>query len=243
MDLEAIKDKRLLICTPAYSGWVHINYATSLLRTQSYMERFGLRAAAQFLAGCARLAMARNELTRLFMASDADYMLMVDADIGWEQDAPLKLMMHDLPFVAGTTVKRGTDLNCFRGTGMNIDRFRHDDKRGLIKAGAVGTGFIMLRRDMILKMQRAYPNLRLEDESSGDPAYALFAEMLTPEGSDEGEDYSFCNRWTAIGGEIWIDPWLVLSHVTESTHVGILGEEMKLQRPAQMELVVPEAAE
>jgi hypothetical protein len=43
--------------------------------------------------------------------------------------------------------------------------------------------------------------------------YALFDCMIDPEtGVYLSEDYAFCRRWRAIGGEIWLDLESKLTH-------------------------------
>jgi hypothetical protein len=239
LTVEALKGKRLVICTPAYQSRVHISYAMSMMRTQAFMASHAVEMGVQFLSGSARITYARNELIRAFMGGDGDWMLMVDSDIGWEHEAPMRMMMHDVPFVAGTTVKRGTEDMCYRPPNVMDTGLRYDATGRLLSVGAVGTGFIMLRRDMIVAMERAYPNLGIEDERSGHPKFGLFSEMLTPEGNDEGEDYSFCSRWRAIGGDVWLDPWIALSHVSENMHTSILGSILNLEKPGPMGEVEP----
>ena len=43
--------------------------------------------------------------------------------------------------------------------------------------------------------------------------------------NDEGtsEDYAFCDAWTALGGEIWIDQTAELVHVGEREFRGMLS--------------------
>ena len=43
--------------------------------------------------------------------------------------------------------------------------------------------------------------------------YALFNCLVDEDGCYLSEDYSFCRRWTDIGGEIWIDLQSRLTHV------------------------------
>jgi hypothetical protein len=49
--------------------------------------------------------------------------------------------------------------------------------------------------------------------------YALFDTSLV-NGGFCGEDYTFCDRWRATGGKIWVDPDIVLRHVGTTTYTG-----------------------
>ena len=63
-------------------------------------------------------------------------------------------------------------------------------------------------------------NGRRSDPTSGDVHYALFHNLLreytAPDGKPDrtwvSEDYAFCDRWRAIGGEIWVDVVSDLNH-------------------------------
>ena len=72
---------------------------------------------------------------------------------------------------------------------------------------------MLIRRNVLEKMAAKHPELRYEHSFTGDKAataddvshlYALFDTSLD---RDQGpylpEDYTFCNRWRAMGGEIW----------------------------------------
>jgi hypothetical protein len=39
-----------------------------------------------------------------------------------------------------------------------------------------------------------------------------------------GEDYTFCDRWRAIDGKVWVDKDIALRHVGTTTHTGSLRE-------------------
>ncbi len=92
---------------------------------------------------------------------------------------------------------------------------------GFIRVRYAGTGFLMIRRAAIEKMCAHYPALRFRREHSiSDPLadsphrFALFECLIEPEtGVYLSEDFSFCKRWTDIGGEIWADAESRLSHV------------------------------
>jgi hypothetical protein len=223
-----VNGKNLLIGTPAYSGRLHTDYVKSLLETHAYCNTVGIKVQATFLCQCARITRARHEIVRLFMGSDFDNLLMIDSDIGWEPHAPAQLLEHELPYVGAVTVKRGTEQMCMRNLDTHSQNYDYDPDRRLLRVGAVGTAFVMFSRQFFEQMERAYPNLLLSEETGGHPAYGFFAEMITPEGNFEGEDYSLSNRWRAIGGDILVDPWITLSHVSEKTFRGSLADEMKL---------------
>ena len=94
---------------------------------------------------------------------------------------------------------------------------------GLLKVEAVGTGFLMVSRDAVLAMFRAYPELKIDDwnvaRSERPHLYDLFKDLYYDDPELEfggrrrdGEDFSFCHRWRAIGGEVFVDPHAEMVH-------------------------------
>lgn len=116
--------------------------------------------------------------------------------------------------------------------------------RGLVKAGYAGTGFMLISRSAIARMVEAYPQTRYrridapvgqENSASvhANDAYALFDCMIDPETSTYlSEDFTFCKRWRDIGGEVWLDTALELSHTGPSTFIGEPGLRVGIISPS-----------
>jgi hypothetical protein len=101
-------------------------------------------------------------------------------------------------------------------------------KNGFAKVRFAGTGFLMLKREVIRRMVERYPELkytrenRAEDTLKDSPwRYALFNCMIDPAtGVYLSEDFSFCRRWTDMGGVIWADLQSRLTHIGNYSFVG-----------------------
>ena len=89
---------------------------------------------------------------------------------------------------------------------------------GLIPVLDAGTGVMMIKRQVIDKMVKQYPETRYTNDLNTDPSlnpyfYALFDTMIDPNTKRYlSEDYTFCRRWQQMGGEIWMDPSINLDH-------------------------------
>ena len=91
-----------------------------------------------------------------------------------------------------------------------------------------GTGFQLIKRSVLERMMAAYPQLRFRavhaatnQQPPQENLFALFDCLIDPEtGVYLSEDYSFCRRWTAIGGEIWLDLRSKLAHAGTHQFVG-----------------------
>jgi hypothetical protein len=88
----------------------------------------------------------------------------------------------------------------------NITRVKH-----------LATGFMMIQRQTIEKMMRAFPSTKYVDDvqflrpEENPMAYALF-DCGVEEGHYFSEDWLFCDRWTKMGGEIYVDISINLTH-------------------------------
>ena len=115
---------------------------------------------------------------------------------------------------------------------VNI-KFSSEEKRknmqveiegGVIEVHDAGTGFMLIKRQALLDMIEKYPETRYTrdmkniDESgkliqTNEYQYALFDTSIDEDNRYLSEDYTFCRRWQKIGGNIFIDPLIVLNHM------------------------------
>jgi hypothetical protein len=106
-----------------------------------------------------------------------------------------KLMRYNLNYISNTLE-----------IANNLTRVRH-----------LATGFMMIRRDTIEKMSRAFPSTKYVDDvgflsgAENDYAYALF-DCGVEDGHYCSEDWLFCSRWSKMGGETWINVTINLNH-------------------------------
>jgi hypothetical protein len=88
----------------------------------------------------------------------------------------------------------------------NIAKIRH-----------LATGFMMIQREVIEKMFKAFPSTKFVDdinfleEKENDFAYALF-DCGVEDGHYFSEDWMFCQRWGKMGGSIYLDVTINLNH-------------------------------
>jgi len=87
----------------------------------------------------------------------------------------------------------------------------------LTKVRHLATGFMMIRRDTLEIMMAALPETKYTDDigflsgRENDFAYALF-DCGVEEGHYYSEDWMFCHRWKKLGGSIWVDVSINLTH-------------------------------
>jgi hypothetical protein len=90
-------------------------------------------------------------------------------------------------------------------------------KNNLTQVKHVATGFMMIQRNVIDEMSKVYNSTKYTDDvnflttDENKYAYALF-DCGVVDDHYLSEDWMFCNRWTLIDGEIWIDISINLTH-------------------------------
>lgn len=182
--------------------------------------------------------------------STATHILFVDSDIGFAPDALPRILAAGKDLVAGlyplkdrywdalTTaqIARGESVETaslrYVGESEHLHEQHPSTEGALLKAGFAGTGFMLISRNAVERMIAAYPETRYrqidapvgQDQSNRaapGEAHALFDCMIDQDtGTYLSEDFAFCSRWRAIGGEVWLDPSLVLTHTGPSTFSG-----------------------
>jgi hypothetical protein len=219
VDFSEIK---LAIATPFYMSQGFTPYMMSLDVTMGLCNKLGITAEFMVLNGDSYIQRAKNTLlTRFHQAGTHTHLLMVDSDMSWNADAVVKMLMLGKELVGGAYPVK----NNWGSWGCQI----RTDERGvpegdpvvpIIRANFIPGGFLMLSVAAVDRMVKAYPEMRYWSQAvSGEgetEAYSFF-ECTLPMCSDgkrrfQGEDVTFCKRFTAAGGEIWIYPDINFGH-------------------------------
>jgi len=207
----------IFIATPCLDGNVSAHYTASLVRTMTTLQQRGWRSPhIDFEIGNSLIADARNKLVAHFLASDCSDLVFIDSDLSWSADDLLRLVSFDAPLVAGVYQRKSrTKIDFAVKFGPAIGM----DAQGLVAVERAGTGFMRLRRDCVDKMVAAHPALRLANPQ--DPAdrnfFALFDTSIV-DGQFVGEDFTFCDRWRALGGQVLVDPAMNFGHHGAATY-------------------------
>lgn len=90
-------------------------------------------------------------------------------------------------------------------------------ENNLTKVRHIATGFMMIKRETLTTMHTAYPKTKYIDDvgflskEECDFTYALF-DCGIEDGHYLSEDWLFCDRWNKIGGDVFIDVSIDLTH-------------------------------
>lgn len=229
-----------MIATPMYGGMCTGSYVQGLLFTVSKMRELGVDITWCQMSNESLITRARNELARVFLTSDHDYLMFIDADIGFGGDAVAELMAADKDVVCGiypkkevnwTSVQRAAkedkpNLADYAGAfvlNMIGTADAETDAQGLFEVRHGGTGFMLIKRGVFEFLAPYVPTYRISSFTDEQGNYVkpltheFFATSIDASGALLSEDYHFCELVRKHGGEVWANPFIKLDHV--GTHV------------------------
>jgi len=130
------------------------------------------------------------------------------------KNTSLKESMSDIDLIQSSLLRYNINyINKYIEIEENLTQVKH-----------IATGFMLMQRQMVEKMMLAYHSTKYTDDvnflngSENNYAYALF-DCGVEDDHYLSEDWLFCNRWTKIGGTIWLDVSINLTHTgTEDFH-------------------------
>lgn len=256
LDLEYLKQTHIHYCTPCYGGQVTEPFFRSWSKAHMTYTKYQIPYSVTTSANESLISRARCHMVAYMMANPkATHLMFIDADINFDCVDIMHMLQHDKDIIVGAYPKKDLDwatmedalndgpLNPgeLKEIGSNyamnmawVDKEeggrRLDVQNGLIKLKDAATGFMLIKREVIMKMIDAYPDLYFNNDLNLDPEFAkwtyLFFDCMHEKETKRylSEDYAFCRRWQALGGEVWLDPLIKLDHVGHFTFEGNVGK-------------------
>ncbi len=222
------KTPSLILATPCYGGMIHLIYMQSLLALQTACEARGVALQSDLGGGEALISRARAGMMARFLASDATHLLFADADVGFTPDDVFRLLDARREVVGGFYPKKRVDYAALnRGEplagAVTLEARPLPEgyaAEGLHRVAALGTGFLLVSRSAAQRMTEGYAHLRagLSDVAGSQVTHAVmvFDSFIEPETGRYLSDYeAFCRRWRDLGGEVWADAAVRVSHLAE----------------------------
>ena len=239
----------LFVATPCYGGVCLQAYAESMLRLQRTCAQNGIQMMLDTTENESLVHRARNlAVARFMQKTQATHFLFIDADIHFDPESVVRLIRsgHDVSCAAYpkkcvmwdqaesyvNSGKEGRDLA--RVASSLVMNFRYQQtqiKDGFAEVLDGPTGFLLIKRDVFVRMEEKYPELECVNDHQNkdlDRYNAIFDCMIDPVTRRYlSEDYAFCRRWQQMGGQIFADCMTVLGHVGNIRFQGTLEERLK----------------
>lgn len=229
------KPRSILIATPMYGGMCTGSYVFGLLMTMQKAREHDVNVSWCQLTNESLITRGRNELARIFLESNHDYLMFIDADIGFGGDDIFHLLDADKDVACGLypkkevnwdSIKRAAnagkqDLEDYGGAFVFNMVDAEDlvtDEHGLVEVRHGGTGFMLIKRSTFELLQPHVPTYRVSSFQDEQGNYAkpltheFFATSIDDSGALLSEDYHFCELVRKHGGRVYANPFLKLNH-------------------------------
>lgn len=200
-DVQAfLKTRHLHIATPAYGGWLSVNYVNSLLALIDLCNELNIPRTSSFIYNESLITRARNKMSNDFLRAEkgTDF-IFVDGDIGFDPRDIVMLMLRSEDIIGAPCVRKNLRLDriseAIKKNGREYSREELEYLTGeyvfnfisdppsinlgqLIEVRDVGTGIMRIRRETFDKYINAYPDrwvLPMAGEHGGRvPTYMFF---------------------------------------------------------------------
>ena len=258
-DTDKIIEKspyEIFVGTPVHSD-VTIHYTQALIEFQG--ECFKRKTKVSFhMMKSSLVTQGRNLCVAGFLESPATHLLFIDSDIYFQAKTifkmleadkdiisvpyPLKTLMWDKAFdkMKQGKIKSGNDIRRALHTyPMKVP----DDKNIKIDAGVIEvtdapTGCMLIKRSVIEKMIEKYPDKKIVQKTVINGEYVdkpnmwnFFDTTHDPvEKTFLGEDFSFCQLWSKLGGKCYAYVNDSIVHVGEHQYQGRFYDELILSK-------------
>jgi len=219
---EAKTDRKVFLATPAYSG-LSAAYTYALYTSALALKDAGIETELMILSENCHVDDSRNILVRDFLESDCTDLVFLDADLRWNAESLVKLIEHDADVVAGIYPLK-EDWECYPVRIIYGDIW--SDEKGLIEVEAVPTGFLKIRRHVLQELYDDAPKFKGKADADQIPIGVIFERTMN-DGARWGGDYTFCRKWAAKGGKIYIDPEMTFDHYGETLWSGNYGDYLR----------------
>jgi hypothetical protein len=246
--VEDLKKNKLFVATPMYGGMAHGLYVKSCLDLQNVMSKYGVETKFSFLFNESLITRARNYLVDEFLRSGFTHLLFIDSDIHYAPQDIVALMALDKDVIGGPYPKKSINWSNVAQAARNNPNLEPKELEGLVgeyvfnvvkgtqqfqvteplEVLEIGTGHMMVKRQVFEKMQESFPNIKYKPDHVGQANFdgsryihAYFDTVIDTKDSITGggterylsEDYMFCQMWRKIGGQIFLCPWMKTQHI------------------------------
>lgn len=199
-------------------GGAHGLTVSCLLSLQKYLISKGHEVITDIVTNGSILPKVRNGIVKRFIDSSADKLLFIDSDMVFSPTDIEKLI--NAQFDISIIDYRAKHNNVRYLSNPVIDEGHYTGKtidgETWLEVTEGGTGIMCISRKAISAMISAFPELVYEDNGQ---TPALFDFQLK-NGQYYGEDYTFCRRFTSIGGQIFMLANANTGHIGTTVYAG-----------------------
>ena len=214
VNVDYLRTTRVHMCMPCYGGQLTESTFMSYIKWSNMARQLNLDWTVETMTNESLISRARNTLTAKFLhTKESTHLMFIDADIGWEPWHLLVMLDAQKDVIGGLYPMKSLPVKwCVNG----IPGLEEDPNSPLVEVSKTGTGFMLIKRDVFEKLN-AHPAVRTFANDIGlprelDQYMKTYFDTAVREGRYYSEDWTFCENWRDIGGQVWVDKRVLLRH-------------------------------
>ena len=215
VNIDYLRTTRVHICMPCYGGQLTEQCFMSYIKWANMCRQLNIDWTVETMTNESLISRARNTLTAKFLHNkESTHLMFIDADIGWEPWHLLVMLDAQKDVIGGLYPMKSLPVKwCVNG----IPGLVEDPNSNHIEVTKTGTGFLLIKRDVFEKLD-AHPATRPFNNDIGLPAelnpyMKTYFDTAVRENRYYSEDWTFCENWRDLGGQVFVDKRILLRHV------------------------------
>lgn len=219
--LQSIRPHFEILC---YGSKVFDTYLQSMMKWTAIAGHYNIIWSYNVISNESLITRARNLASSNFLTlKEPTHLIFIDVDQGFDPNHILVLLNHRKDIIVAPvplkTIPLTYNINPLPGESV-------DPATGLLKVARAGTGCMVIKREVLEKMKThpevyQYENdIKFNNDAGKIDQEHLYTFFNTTVIKDEqgrsrfmSEDYDFCEKWKDLGGDIWCDTRLKLTHI------------------------------
>ena len=185
--VEDLRKNKLFIATPMYGGVNHGLYMKACLDLQAICFQYGIENRFSFLFNESLITRARNYLVDEFLRSGYTHLLFIDSDIHFEPQDILAMLALDKDVIGAPYPKKAINWkNIATAMAKNptigpgelenlvgdyvfnpVPGTKQFNVREPLEVLELGTGYMMVKREVFDKFKEAYPKQNYKPDHIG----------------------------------------------------------------------------
>jgi hypothetical protein len=252
LDLSILNNKRILIGTPTYENTINLQYMISISETLVFAAKNNINIDIKFGTNDSLIPRVRNNIVDYFINNDYDYLFFIDSDIAFKKEDffymiqlavmenkdfiaaayPIKNIVWDNIAIAleNNLIETSNDFDKYSGrhSAWFLDYDKKINKTIPQKANVVSSGFMLLSKNIFREYRNAFPERKYTDYDNIEKFSYFWCGIDEESKQYLSEDYMFCLETRRIGFDIWLCPWVNLTHTGTYTFQGSYSSFLQL---------------
>ena len=215
IDIEYIKTLVPHFCIPCYSGNISEQTFMSMMKFVNEANKLGLTWQLDTLVNESLISRGRNTLSAKFLINEATtHLFFIDADIGFDPWHVLAVLNMKKDIAAGLYPMKSMPLTWVINS-VTGDKGDPDDP--ILEVTKAGTGFMCIKKEVFHKLKKHPKVLKYNNDiqlpKDLDPEMYTFFDTDVRDNRYYSEDWTFCENWRDLGGQVYIDKRVLLKHL------------------------------